>query len=96
MLQRLLCAYVVGLDRNGVDLLQRLLCTYVVGLDRNGVDLLQRLLCAYVVGLDRNGVDLLQRYTDNTGDVQTAALVMIHSFPSHLSSDPLVNSWIDK
>lgn len=46
------------------------------------------------VGLEESGVSLLQTYVDRTGDVQTAALIMIHSFPSHMAEDQQVNSWI--
>ena len=50
----------------------------------------------YVVGLNERGVELLQQYIDNTGDIQTAALVMIHSFPSRMQNDVRVSSWIEQ
>lgn len=47
-----------------------------------------------LVGLNESGVDLLQQYIDNTGDIQTAALAMVHSFPSRMQGDERVTSWI--
>ncbi|XP_067931890.1 GATOR2 complex protein MIOS-B-like [Watersipora subatra] len=48
-----------------------------------------------VTGLEEAGVELLQKYIDNTGDIQTATLIMIHSFPSRMQEDERVVHWIE-
>ncbi|KAL5006541.1 hypothetical protein ScPMuIL_015347 [Solemya velum] len=47
-----------------------------------------------LTGLTVEGMDLLEKYVDLTCDIQTAALVCIHTFPSEISKDPRVSSWI--
>lgn len=47
-----------------------------------------------VTGLSMEGIELLQHYIDNTGDVQTAALVMAHVVPSRFH-DARVSHWVN-
>lgn len=47
-----------------------------------------------LTGLSEKGVKLLQNYVDLTSDVQTASFIAISTFPSNLSSDSRVDSWI--
>ncbi|XP_075539014.1 GATOR complex protein mio isoform X8 [Dermacentor variabilis] len=39
--------------------------------------------------------ELLQRYLDRTGDVQTASVAALQSYPSPLSSSPRAQLWVD-
>ncbi|CAH1789595.1 unnamed protein product [Owenia fusiformis] len=48
-----------------------------------------------LTGLTKLGLELLQNYVDNTGDVQTAALVVIQAFPGDISKDQRVLTWIE-
>ncbi|KAK3108438.1 hypothetical protein FSP39_007962 [Pinctada imbricata] len=48
-----------------------------------------------LTGLTSEGVELLQRYVDITGDIQTASLAAIYSFPCDSSRDERVRNWIE-
>ncbi|XP_064613766.1 GATOR2 complex protein MIOS-A-like [Liolophura sinensis] len=48
-----------------------------------------------LTGLTTEGVTLLEKYVDNTGDVQSAALACISTFPSEIAKDKRVQAWID-
>jgi len=47
-----------------------------------------------LTGLSKEGVTLLQNYVDNTGDVQSAALIMTNVVPK-IFEDPRVDFWLD-
>ena len=47
-------------------------------------------------GLCSEGIDLLQRYVDLTGDVQTVALVTIHTLQHAIAKDSRLSHWIQR
>ncbi|KAJ8313969.1 hypothetical protein KUTeg_008530 [Tegillarca granosa] len=48
-----------------------------------------------LTGLTSEGIDLLQRYVDLSGDIQTAALAAVYSFPCDIAKDERVRVWIE-
>ncbi|XP_033762093.1 GATOR complex protein MIOS-like isoform X2 [Pecten maximus] len=49
-----------------------------------------------LTGLTLEGVELLQNYVDRTGDVQTAALAAVFTFPCEMSHNDKVITWIER
>ncbi|CAL4060750.1 unnamed protein product, partial [Meganyctiphanes norvegica] len=47
-----------------------------------------------LTGLSPEGLELLQRYVDLTGDVQTVALVTIHTLQHQVNRDPRLAHWV--
>ncbi|XP_037785674.1 GATOR complex protein MIOS-like [Penaeus monodon] len=47
-----------------------------------------------LTGLCPEGIDLLQRYVDLTGDVQTVALVTIHTLQHAVNKDSRLSHWV--
>ncbi|XP_042242958.1 GATOR complex protein MIOS-A-like [Homarus americanus] len=47
-----------------------------------------------LTGLCSEGIDLLQRYVDLTGDVQTVALVTIHTLQHAFTKDSRLSHWV--
>lgn len=50
----------------------------------------------FIVGLCPEGIDLLQRYVDLTGDVQTVALVTIHTLQHAVNKDSRLSHWVQR
>ncbi|XP_060067051.1 GATOR complex protein MIOS-A-like [Ylistrum balloti] len=48
-----------------------------------------------LTGLTLEGVELLQNYVDRTGDIQTAALAAVYTFPCEMSNNDKVITWIE-
>ncbi|KAJ0176372.1 hypothetical protein K1T71_007551 [Dendrolimus kikuchii] len=48
-----------------------------------------------LTGASPEGIALLQRWVENTGDVQSAALVAARCFTAELLKDPRVQNWLD-
>ncbi|MPC34163.1 WD repeat-containing protein mio-A [Portunus trituberculatus] len=49
-----------------------------------------------LTGLCSEGIDLLQRYVDLTGDVQTVALVTIHTLQHAIAKDSRLAHWVQR
>uniref|UniRef100_T1JHX6 Uncharacterized protein n=1 Tax=Strigamia maritima TaxID=126957 RepID=T1JHX6_STRMM len=47
-----------------------------------------------LTGLIGDGLELMQRYVDNTGDIQTLCLIIMHANPTKILDDPRVLNWI--
>jgi len=51
-------------------------------------------VCVFLAGMSSDGVNLMQRYVDQSGDVQTAAVITAHcGIDVHSAKDNRLLSW---
>jgi len=48
-----------------------------------------------LTGITHDGLSLLQRYIEISSDIQSVSLIVLHSLPSIICSDPRAQLWVD-